>query len=475
MTRKKRLVWLATPALALGLTVLASESVRAQATYGSEPIPGTRSGGSRNIKVMSHIPLGQPGIVTGGTGDIDIEQELSRPYVYLARRLKPSGWDVVNIKDPQKAYVLYSWRIENADLHQGAGSLNPMLIKSKGRYYLTTAYQFRQGGPDADVGAIVHDVTSLPDTSKIKEVARIRETTYNQGFHETFAYKHSNGSALLFATTGGPWANVYDIDKVAAGGDPTSWLVGKVERPDSMSDNRFRGYHDFYVAYDPANKRDVFYGAGLVGFYVYDVTDLKAPKLLTSITGGAGMFLAHTFVADPTGRYAMTETEYQYAPLRMWDLKPGLDGTVKTISRPIGAWIPQWNSLPHNIEMRWPYAFVSDYEDGLQVVNVMDPTNPYTVGYYYSCDCPHPQGLDQQGFNRGAGLVGGENGTWGVDIRNSDGLIVTSDMQTGFWAFKMDGFDGWNGHQWGVPNVSSAQDWDNGPDGAPKPSKVSMR
>ena len=57
-------------------------------------------------------------------------------------------------------------------------------------------------------------------------------------------------------------------------------------------------------------------------------------------------------------------------------------------------------------------------------------------------------------------------------VRNvgiNDGLIVTADMTTGFWAFKMEGFDGWNGHQWGMPNVSSVQDWDNGPDGAPKP------
>jgi hypothetical protein len=37
----------------------------------------------------------------------------------------------------------------------------------------------------------------------------------------------------------------------------------------------------------------------------------------------------------------------------------------------------------------------------------------------------------------------------------------------------MDGFDGWNGHQWGMPNQSSAQDWDNGPDGLKKPGKVS--
>ena len=73
----------------------------------------------------------------------------------------------------------------------------------------------------------------------------------------------------------------------------------------------------------------------------------------------------------------------------------------------------------------------------------------------------------------GAGLVGGMPGGFGIDVRNADGLIVISDMVTGFWAFHMDGFDGWNGHQWGMPNVSSGQDWDNGPEGAPKPQKVS--
>ena len=55
------------------------------------------------------------------------------------------------------------------------------------------------------------------------------------------------------------------------------------------------------------------------------------------------------------------------------------------------------------------------------------------------------------------------NGAFGVDIRNEDGLIVISDMSTGLWTFKMEGFNGWNGEQWGVPNISSAQNWDEGP------------
>ncbi|MBI4503690.1 MAG: hypothetical protein HY700_21325 [Gemmatimonadetes bacterium] len=202
------------------------------------------------------------------------------------------------------------------------------------------------------------------------------------------------------------------------------------------------------------------------------MTRPEEPKLLATVTGVAGVDYAHTFVPTPDGRYAVAESEHQYQPLKIFDLKPALDGTVKTISRPVGAWTSDWKHLPHQMEMRWPYMFVASYGDGLHVVNLMDPTNPYTVGYWDTFDRPTLETPPPEMSNN-ANVNSVYVGAFGIDVRNADGFIVISDSRTGSWGFRMDGFDGWNGRQWGMPNVSGAQDWDNGPEGAPKTQRVS--
>src|SRR5215510_13463784 len=76
--------------------------------------------GSKNIELMSHIPLGG----NFSAGDIEAEQELSRPYVYVGRfqgPFKEAGFSIISMKDPKKAQLLYSWRIENPELHVGVG------------------------------------------------------------------------------------------------------------------------------------------------------------------------------------------------------------------------------------------------------------------------------------------------------------------------------------------------------------------
>ena len=425
--------------------------------------------GSPNIKVISHLPLG-PRL---NVSDIDVEQDLDRPYAYVGRMVYGDegdrGMDIIDISDPAKPKRIYKWRIENQDLHVGLGGMDVKHFKWKGRNYVVQSLQFRQGGPDADLGAVVLDVTGLPDPSKVKEIARIREPDVPEGFHNIFVYKHTNGRVLLFATVSGPFAHVYDLGYVVEGFHD-DMLVAKVPVPDASGQSyqpvredggeaanflaRRMGYHDFYVGYHVDTDQDRFYGGGTGGYYIYNITDLEEPQLVVSLTGIRGVRSGHTFTPTSDGRYVVAETEYQYAPLRIFDLKPALDGEVKNINKPISAWTANWKNLVHNHEIRYPYVFVSGYLDGLQIFSLMDPKDPVTVGYYDTYLGPP---------NRDRTAV--YNGAFGVDVRNADGLIVVSDMTTGFWVFRMDGFQGWNGEDWGVPDISSAQDWEDGPAG----------
>ena len=406
--------------------------------------------GSDNIEVVSHLPLGGPGSVS----DVEIEQDLSRPYVYVGHEVLgrsnslDRGMDIIDITDPANPKVIHRWRIEDNELHVGAGGKDIKIFKHDGRDYVILSFQFQQGGPDFDLGAIIFDVTDLPDS--FREVARIQGPSELAGFHNIFAYKHSNGRPLLFATVAGPYANVYDLGYVVEGRSDDA-LVARVPVPTSQAISGSRGYHDFYTGYHADSEQDRFYGGGTGGYYVYNITDLENPELLVSLTGIRGVERGHTFTPSADGRYVIAETEYQYAPLRMFDLKPGLDGEVANINRPISAWTANWEHLVHNHEVRWPFVFVSGYVDGLQVFTLSDPKNPKTIAHYYT----YLEGGDGDG--------GVMNGAWGVDVRNADGLIVISDMVTGLWAFRMEGFNGWNGLDWGYPNISSVQDWENGP------------
>ena len=64
--------------------------------------PGLR--GSPNVHVLSHIPLGAHLTVS----DIEMEQEPSRPYVYVSRRTEDKGFDVISIDDPENSEVIYN-------------------------------------------------------------------------------------------------------------------------------------------------------------------------------------------------------------------------------------------------------------------------------------------------------------------------------------------------------------------------------
>src|SRR5688500_10807872 len=98
---------------------------------------------SPNIKLLSHVPIS--GAMT--VSDIEVEQELTRPYAYVSRGPNPIGFDIISMKDPTRARKLFFWSIEQPELHQGRG-VNGKYFKLKGRYYYVQSVQIRQGSPN---------------------------------------------------------------------------------------------------------------------------------------------------------------------------------------------------------------------------------------------------------------------------------------------------------------------------------------
>src|SRR5712672_3293235 len=67
-------------------------------------VPGTQ--GSRNIKIMSHLPPGRMFTVT----DVEVEQELSRPFAFVSRmhgNNRCAGFYIISLKNTEKAQDIY--------------------------------------------------------------------------------------------------------------------------------------------------------------------------------------------------------------------------------------------------------------------------------------------------------------------------------------------------------------------------------
>ncbi len=172
-------------------------------------------------------------------------------------------------------------------------------------------------------------------------------------------------------------------------------------------------YHDIDIRNDTICATGI-YGDGID---LIDVSNKAVPSLISRFNyAGSG---AHNAEYSFDGNYVFTGDEIGTAGqhYRVWDVSDPLNvGLEYEI-------IVDPNASAHNCYIKDDtLLFLAHYTEGVRVWNVVDPTQPYEVGYY---DTFQPAEYGYQGC-------------WSVYTEFASGRIIASDMQTGLYVFETD-------------------------------------
>jgi hypothetical protein len=160
--------------------------------------------------------------------------------------------------------------------------------------------------------------------------------------------------------------------------------------------------------HDQAVIDGTLYVAFWSGFAVIDVSVPTDPVDLVVHEYGPES-ACHNVWPSADGSHVFTTDEMNGGHLKVWDISD--PDAVALVSE----WYTDAEHIIHNVHVRDEFAFISYYVDGLVVLDVSDPTEPFEVGSYDTYDEPKDDEPKKKG-------EGGEHGSpamlyagaWGV-------------------------------------------------------------
>ena len=253
-------------------------------------------------------------------------------------------------------------------------------------------------------GLVIIDMSTLPASA-----AKVNQT--NVAFNEAHNIFIDEPNGKLYAVGSSDVPNsVVVIDLLPS---PEHIVSANV---DTMNIGSYT--HDIYV------KNNIGYCSnGMNGYEIYDFSDPDNFLLLSSYPAG-GKYNHSSWTTD-NDQYAVYAVEFgsSFLPLTILDIS--VPGTISFVSEwhdPLLA-PAHTNNVPHNPFIVGNMVVCSYYEDGVQVVDIANPANPFRLAYY-----------DMVPNN----FYSGTNGVWGVYPFLPSGNILATDDASGLWVLEID-------------------------------------
>ncbi len=265
------------------------------------------------------------------------------------------------------------------------------------------AYITSEGGG----GTQIIDLSGLPDTAILVKNFIYTDSSVSKPLDTKKVHTISIADGLMFLNGCQNWRPF--------GGSVIFSLLNDPTNPEYVTEISRAYFHDTYTRNDTLYASSV-YDNGLGGLYIIDLTDINAPLDLGRITyPGSG---THNSWVSLDAKFVFTTDEINSTPhnLKVWYIE-----NLPYVQK-VASWQADPQSIVHNVFGRGNYLYIAHYTAGMAVVDVHNPTNPTTVGWYDS----YP------------GESGGYYGSWNVYPYFPSGRWIGSDMQTGLYLFRFD-------------------------------------
>ena len=232
------------------------------------------------------------------------------------------------------------------------------------------------------------------------------------------------------------WDGVVQSHNLMSEDDPYLYVLGSTAHEDSW------GVADLIILdlTDPANPTkigewngdylhdicldgDILYGMAIYADAVHaiDISDKTDPQLITSWDGIPS---SHACWVSDDGETLFSASETSYGHIISWDVS-----NLNNVNM-LDEWFPfmgeEWSV--HNIFYKNGYIIASHYAFGLQIVDVRNPEDMQTAGFYDTYNYSDADLFD---------------GAWGAFPYFDSNRIIVSDRSTGLYVIQFDE-EGWN-------------------------------